>query len=209
MALADVLKSPDEAGYGYDVQYILRGQNLDLDKIRKAIAAMGDSMVVVGDASLVKVHIHVHDPGVPISYGVSLGIIGDVVVENMQEQSEAYIAMREGHGEGRHWEAPSVEVEVQAGDIALVAVAPGDGLRHVFQDLGVARVVSGGQTMNPSTEELLQAIQSIPTDKVIVLPNNKNIILAAEQAARLAKHVTLGSWDAQNFWSLDGLIHLY
>src|SRR5579859_943706 len=187
MALADVRKSSDEAGYGYDVQYILRGQGLNLEAIRKAIAAMGDSMVVVGDESLVKVHIHVHDPGVPISYGASLGIIGDVVVENMQEQSEEYIAMRAGQGsEGRAWETPSVEVEVRPGDIALVAVAPGDGLRHVFQDLGVASVVSGGQTMNPSTEELLQAVQSIPTDKVIVLPNNKNIILAAEQAARLA-----------------------
>ncbi len=180
MSLADVLKSPDELGYGYDVQYILRGQGLDVEQIRKTIGGMGDSMVVAGDSSLVKVHIHVHDPGQPISYGASLGIIGDVVVENMQEQSEDYIAMRAASD-------PIEIIEVSPGDIALVAVAPGDGLRRVFQDLGVARVVSGGQTMNPSTEELLQAVQSLPTDKVIILPNNKNIILAAEQAAQLAQ----------------------
>src|SRR5260221_6361918 len=96
MSLADVLKSEDELGYGYDVQYILRGEKLDLDAVRAAIGAMGDSMVVVGDESLIKVHIHVHDPGVPISYGVRLGIVSAGVVGNMQEQSEGLIVMSPG-----------------------------------------------------------------------------------------------------------------
>src|SRR5258707_12924630 len=77
-------------------------------------------------------------------------------------------------------------VNVQPGDIAVVAVAPGEGLARVFEGLGAANVVAGGQTMNPSTEELLQAARSLPTDKVIILPNNKNIILAAQQAAQIA-----------------------
>jgi len=143
---------------------------------------MGDSMVVVGDSSLIKVHIHVHDPGVPISYGAHLGVISDVVVENMQEQSEGYIAMRQGMTDANSEAA----VQVNPGDIAVVAVAPGDGLRRVLHDLGVVRVVMGGQTMNPSTEEFLNAINSLDTDKYIILPNNKNIILAAQQAAELA-----------------------
>jgi DAK2 domain fusion protein YloV len=182
-ALQEVLRAPDSRGYGYDVQYILHGKNLDLDAVRAAIGSMGDSMVVVGDASTIKVHIHVHDPGIPISYGISLGVISDVVVENMQAQSEDYIAMRQSQPTEPSPEQPAT---VNPGDIAVVAVAPGDGLRRVFRDLGAAYVVSGGQTMNPSTEELLHAVRSLNTDKVIILPNNKNVILAAEQAAKLA-----------------------
>ncbi len=182
MALADVLHPGDERGYGYDVQYILRGHDLDLDAVRDAIGNMGDSMVVVGDSSLIKVHIHVHDPGIPISYGVRLGIISDVVVENMQAQSEDYIAMRAG--DFASTEEPVIQVH--PGEIAVIAVAPGEGLARVLRDLGVAHVVHGGQTMNPSTEDFLNAIRSLDTDKFIILPNNKNIILAAEQAAQLA-----------------------
>jgi DAK2 domain fusion protein YloV len=181
MDLSTVLKSDDERGYGYDVQYLLHGPNLNLDAVRDAIAKMGDSMVVVGDSSLIKVHIHVHDPGIPISYGIRLGVISDVVVENMQEQSEDYIAMREDVAA-----AGDSAPQINPGDIAVVAVTPGDGLRRVLRDLGVAHVVSGGQTMNPSTEELLQAAESLPTDKIIILPNNRNIILAAQQAAQIA-----------------------
>ncbi len=182
MSLQQVLQSPDALGYGYDVQYILHGKNLDLDAVRAAIGRMGDSMVVVGDPSMIKVHIHVHDPGIPLSYGISLGVLTDVVVENMQEQSKDYIAMRAGEQPGPAEPAPVVN----EGDIAVVAVAPGEGLRRVFRDLGASVIISGGQTMNPSTEELLNAVQSLPTDKVIILPNNENIILTAGQAATLA-----------------------
>jgi len=182
MDLATVLKSEDERGYGYDVQYLLRGRNLDLDGVRDAIGKMGDSMVVVGDDKLIKVHIHVHDPGIPISYGARLGVISEVVVENMQDQSEDYIAMR---GDSTADESAS---QVNPGDIAVVAVAPGDGLGRVLRDLGVAMIVAGGQTMNPSTEELLQAAENLPTDKIVILPNNKNILLAAEQAAQIANN---------------------
>jgi hypothetical protein len=182
-ALSEVLRSEDERGYGYDVQYIVRGQNLDVEQIRRDIAAMGDSMVVVGDPNLVKVHIHVHDPGVPISYGVKLGVIQDVVVENMQDQSEGYIAMRETEAQ----DTPAVPIiTINHGDAAVIAVAPGAGLRDVFFNLGTAQVISGGATMNPSVEEFLTAMEATPTNRFVLLPNDKNVVLAAEQAARLA-----------------------
>lgn len=163
----------------YDVQFILMGQNLNVAEVRARIDAMGDSTVVVGDETTIKVHIHVKDPGEPISYGISLGKITDVVVENMQLQMEEIV-----HGGGQAVEAPSPTIE--AGQIGVVAVAAGSGLANIFRSLGAAFVVNGGQTNNPSTEEIFQAIQEVPTDKIIILPNNKNIILAAEAARDLS-----------------------
>lgn len=187
--LETTLAPEDELGYGYDVQFIVKGDNLNVNVIRSAIDAMGWSTVVVGDERAVKVHVHVHDPGIPLSYGVSLGTIMDVVVENMQEQYQDYLRERTGQSAAA---APSLfETEINGpeldeDDIGVVAVASGEGLARVFRQLGAGELVMGGQTNNPSTQEILQAIQRLPTRKVILLPNNKNIILAAEQAARLA-----------------------
>lgn len=163
----------------YDVQFILMGKNLNVTEVRARIDAMGDSTVVVGDETTIKVHIHVKDPGEPISYGISLGHITDVVVENMQMQMEEIV-----HGGGQAVEVPSPTIE--PGQIGVVAVAAGSGLAKIFRSLGAAFVVNGGQTNNPSTEEIFQAIQEVPTDKIIILPNNKNIILAAEAARDLS-----------------------
>lgn len=167
----------------YDVQFILMGQNLNVAEVRARIDAMGDSTVVVGDETTIKVHIHVKDPGEPLSYGISLGHIADVVVENMQMQMEEIV----------HSAPPAMTVPadlpvptIEPGQIGVVAVAAGKGLAAIFRSLGVAYVVNGGQTNNPSTEEIFQAIQDVPTDKVIILPNNKNIILAAEAARDLS-----------------------
>ncbi|MBX3083052.1 MAG: DAK2 domain-containing protein [Anaerolineae bacterium] len=186
-AMHDTLKSDDERGYGYDVQYVVRGQNLNVDQIRLDIAAMGDSMVVVGDESRVKVHIHVHDPGVPISYGIKLGVITDVVVENMQEQFEDYVE--------RHAALPPSELEIGADDLAVIAVSPGEGLAHVFKDTGAAVAISGGQSSNPSVADFLAAMDRVPAQKFILLPNNKNVVLtadlAAKQAAKTGKQVTV------------------
>ncbi|MCB8968740.1 MAG: DAK2 domain-containing protein [Chloroflexota bacterium] len=172
----------------YDVQFILMGQNLNVLEVRQKIDAMGDSTVVVGDESTIKVHIHVKDPGEPISYGISLGKITDVVVENMQLQMEEIIHTGNQAAET----VEEVTVTVEPGQVGVVAVAAGSGLGKVFRSLGAAYVVNGGQTNNPSTEEIFQAIQEVPTDKVIILPNNKNIILAAEAARDLSpKHVAV------------------
>jgi len=170
----------------YDVQFILMGSNLNVEEVRQRIDAMGDSTVVVGDETTIKVHIHVKNPGEPLSYGISLGRITDVVVENMQLQMETIVGAQPTAVSGNGLNAQAGPTAVQPGQIAVIAVAPGKGLASIFQSLGVAAVVHGGQTNNPSTEEIFQAIQDVPTDKVIILPNNKNIFLASEAARALS-----------------------
>ena len=164
----------------YDVQFILQGRNLNVDEVRYRINAMGDSTVVVGDSETIKVHVHVKDPGMPLSYGVSLGSITDVVVENMQEQMEELIAQSQDHSADEAFAATLPE------QIGVVAVSAGNGFANVFRSMGVTKIVDGGQTNNPSTEELLKAINALPTAQVIILPNNKNIVMAAETARGLS-----------------------
>jgi dihydroxyacetone kinase-like predicted kinase len=175
------LEPDDEEGYGYDVQFLMHGASMDIDAIRAAIDAMGWSTLVVGDESLIKVHVHVHDPGQPLSYAISQGAsIDDVVVENMQEQYHAYVEGRLAREHGLD-DAPLK-------DVAVITVASGEGLRRLFRnDLQAAHVIAGGQTMNPSTQDFLGAIDSLAADKIVLLPNNKNILLAAQQAAALAR----------------------
>ena len=170
---APVSESVSGGGYGYDVQFLIRGQNLPVDEIRESIMGMGDSVLVVGDESTIKVHVHSTDPGPILSYGVSKGSLHDLVVENMQEQSERFLAEKE---------RDQVLASHPLGEVATVAVVNGTGLRRVFESLGADAVVPGGQSMNPSTEELLQAMSGLQADKVIVLPNNPNVILVAQQA---------------------------
>ncbi len=181
----DALLPEDEEGYGYDVQFLMKrlGQPFDVEVVRAAISEIGWSTLVVGDENLIKVHVHVHDPGVPISYAVKAGaMLDDVVVENMQLQYQHYVEERSFR------EGTPVPVE----GVAVVTVASGDGLRRLFaEELRAAHVIAGGQTMNPSTEDFLAAIESLPNDEIILLPNNPNVIMAARQAAALAqdKHV--------------------
>lgn len=181
-ALADApswenaLVPEDEEGYGYDVQFLMRGENLSVDAMRAALADMGGwSTLVVGDEKLIKVHVHVHDPGQPISYAIRTGAaIDDVVVENMQRQYEDYVQARK---------ARENEVRTDIPGVAVITVAAGDGMTQMFYDYGAAYVIPGGQTMNPSTGDFLDAINALPNDEIILLPNNKNVLLAAHQAA--------------------------
>lgn len=172
----------------YDVQYILMGKDLDLSGVRKKIDAMGDSTVVVGDENTIKVHVHVKDPGIPISYGTSLGKITDVVVENMQLQMEDII----NQVGSRQVEQSEPLVNLDPGQIGVVAVAAGDGLAQIFRSLGASGIVNGGQSNNPSTEEIFNVVEQVPAEEVIILPNNKNIILAAEAVRDISgKHVAV------------------
>jgi len=139
---------------------------------------MGESVLVVGDATTVKVHVHSDDPGRILSYATRRGALRDVVVENMQEQYEQFLAKRAPR-------QPATTVAQPLSDIATVVVVTGEGLQRVFESLGAGAIVQGGQTMNPSTEELMGAVSALSTDKVIVLPNNPNVILAAEQARQM------------------------
>ncbi len=166
-----------EEGWGFDIQFHVRGKNLDVDAIREKISSMGESALIVGDETLVKVHVHAPTPGAILDYGCSVGIITNVIIENMQEQ---YIDFMTGQTA-----RPPVTAEEIVG-IGTVAVAPGAGFARVFESLGVGKIIAGGQTMNPSTADLVKAIEAVKSDQVIVLPNNKNIIPAAEQA----KHLT-------------------
>jgi len=159
-----------ELSYGYCTEFMLEGQNLSLDEIRSRLETIGESVLVVGDGNMVRVHVHTLDPGAAISYATSLGTLHQVKVQNMDEQHEEFLATKR---------LPAVE-------IATVAVVSGDGLMEVFRSLGATAVVPGGQTMNPSTGEILKAIASVPSNKVIILPNNPNIVLGAEQVRRLS-----------------------
>jgi len=165
-----------EGEYGYDVQFIIKGQNLDVEEIRKALSTMGDSVLVVGDSTTVKVHLHTNEPGTPLNYGVKWGALVDIVVENMQEQYREFVLKREAQ--------PTPPQPPKK--VAVVAVVPGKGLAEIFKSLSTDATIFGGQTMNPSIEEILQAVNSLPAEEIIILPNNPNVILTAQQAAELS-----------------------
>jgi hypothetical protein len=169
--------------HGFDVQFLVEGKSLDPDAIRARITALGEYPLVEGDQTLVKVHVHVPDPGVVLSYGVTLGFVTDVVVENMDDMHLPDMPTMAAGGA-----APEPEAEEAIGPISgpgVIVVAPGEGLAEVFRSLGAHIIVSGGQTMNPSTKDLVEAIRKLPADSVIVLPNNSNVIMAAQQAQSL------------------------
>jgi uncharacterized protein len=174
----EALIPEDEQGYGYDVQFLMIGKGMDVQQVRADIATMGWSPLVDGDSSLIKVHVHVHNPAVPIDYAIKLGVdLDDVVVENMQAQYLKYVQERADREAEE--DLPIVE------GVALVSVALGDGLRQLMLEYGVARVINGGQTMNPSVEDFLKAVRSLPNQEVILLPNNRNVVLTAMQASQL------------------------
>jgi DAK2 domain fusion protein YloV len=161
----------DEVPYGYCTEFLLKGQKLKPDKLRKKLKKKGESLIVVGDEATVRVHIHTYDPGKIIRYATSLGTMHQVSIRNMDEQHQDFLEMQ--------------RERLPAVDMAIIAVVPGNGLADVFRSLGVTVIVPGGQTMNPSTKDLLQAVGSVVADKVIILPNNKNIVLTAEQVQSL------------------------
>ncbi|MFC1933779.1 DAK2 domain-containing protein [Chloroflexota bacterium] len=163
----------DEEIYGYCTEFLLKGEKLDLDKLRIKLRRKGKSLMVVGDESAVRVHIHTEKPGNVIRYATSLGTMHQVSIRNMDEQHQGFLDMQKER-------APEI-------DIATIAVVSGDGLADVFTSLGATAIVPGGQTMNPSTKDLLQAVKGVAPDKVIILPNNKNIVLTAEQVQSLTE----------------------
>ncbi|HKV84441.1 MAG TPA: DAK2 domain-containing protein [Ktedonobacterales bacterium] len=193
-----------EEEFGYEVVFLLHGENLDMESIRDTITSMGGvSTVVAGDSKLLKVHTHTPRPGQILDYGVGLGSLQDINIENLQEQSLRYAAegarergasasangatMTTGGGTGAAVATPPARPasERVVGGVGTVAVAAGEGWVKVFESLGVAAIVPGGQTMNPSTQELLAAVEACPATKVILLPNNGNVILSARQVPEL------------------------
>ena len=173
-----------EEEFGYEVVFLLRGSNLDVEKIRQTIIDMGGvSTVVAGDEKLLKVHTHTLTPGKILDYGVSLGSLLDINIENLQEQSLNYAAESAAEHAGELLQAE----QASQTQIATVAVISGEGFEKVFQGLGVSEIIPGGQTMNPSIEELLAAVENTAARQVIILPNNGNVILSAQQACNLSE----------------------
>lgn len=168
-----------EPGQDFEVVLDFKPQSiLNIDQFFASLEAMGTSIQIGEGEGMYRVHIHVPDEKLyePINYAKSLGTVTKVAIENLVAQMEEI----ENQRMGQIKLAP-----VEPGQIAVVAVAPGHGIARVFASLGVAAVVEGGQTMNPSTQELLRSFENLPTDKVIILPNNKNVILSAKSAAEL------------------------
>jgi uncharacterized protein len=161
----------DEVPYGYCTEFLIKGTNLNPNKIKSRLRKKGESLIVVGDTTTIRVHVHTLDPGEIIHYATSLGTLHQLNIRNMDEQHQDFLQMRKG--------------KMPAADIALVAVVAGEGLTEVFNSLGVIGIVQGGQTMNPSTKEILQIVERVPSEKVLILPNNKNIIPAAKQVREL------------------------
>ncbi|MGE3600925.1 MAG: DAK2 domain-containing protein [Dehalococcoidia bacterium] len=165
----DAAHGHDE-GFGYCTEFIVSGIDIALDTLRTRLQGVGESVLVVGEPSLARIHVHTQDPGQALSLGAAMGRLSKVKVDDMEAQADQLAAL-----------VPPT------GPLSFVAVAAGRGLIDALRAAGAERVVTGGQTMNPSTEEILRAIDASHGEHVFVLPNNKNIIWTAEQAAKLAK----------------------
>ncbi len=160
-----------ETPYGYCTNFVLERQNLNLGKIEKDLKKKGQSLIVTGDDTLVRVHIHSFEPGEILKYATKLGKLHEITINNMNDQYAKFIKMQ--------------RERMPAVDIAMVTVATGNGFFELFNSLGNIIIVPGGQTMNPSVREIWQAVESAPSDNIILLPNNKNIMPAAAQVQSL------------------------
>ena len=162
--------------FRYCTVFMIEGENLDADGLEAELDLLGDSLLVVGDPNALKIHVHTDEPGKALSFGTALGTIEGVEIANMHKQTE-----------DRSERITSVLQPVPTLETGVVAVVPGAGNRRLFESYGATRVIEGGQTMNPSTADILAAIEATPATEVLVLPNNSNVILSAEQAAKLAE----------------------
>ena len=178
-----IAKFDDDIRFTYCTEFIV-GRNKEVQiepcELKAYLETIGDCVVVVDDEEIIKVHVHTENPGLALQEGLNHGQLLTVKVENMKEQNR--LAKKNSKSEKNKLE-PVEPTE----DVGFVSVAAGDGLVELFKELGCMHVVCGGQTMNPSTEDILEAVLATPCKTVFVLPNNKNIILAAEQAVKLCK----------------------
>lgn len=180
-APAAVAAAEEEVKFAYAVDFSLRrSTSKDVSALRAYLETIGDCVVVADDDELIKANVHTDHPGKAIEEGLKFGELTKVKIENMREQHNNVI--KADKAAQSHKKAPVAPTK----DTGFVAVAAGAGIEALFKDLGVDNVVRGGQTMNPSTEDILEAVEQTPAQNVFVLPNNKNIIMAAEQAVKLA-----------------------
>ncbi|MFW3454703.1 DAK2 domain-containing protein [Aerococcus viridans] len=177
----------EDIHYGYCTEIMVKigeGETVtdefDYDTFRNHLDGIGDSLLVVSDDEIVKVHVHTETPGEVMNYGQKFGSLVKIKVDNMRLQHDDII---DGKGATQSESTPAVERT----NLAIIAVAAGEGIENLFKDMGVKSIISGGQTMNPSTNDILDAINKANADNVIILPNNKNIIMAANQAVEVSE----------------------
>lgn len=174
MMKQDIHAFSGEIKFGYCTEFFLRTYEVDADTFRREIEDMGDSMVVVGDEGIIKIHIHTNDPGVVLQKASTHGALDRIKIENMRLQQEAVLAKRRE------------EMEEDPLAYGIISVAVGKGLADMMRDMNVTTIIEGGQTMNPSTEDFVKAIDKINSDTIFVFPNNSNIIMAANQAKEIS-----------------------
>ena len=166
----------DNIKYAYCTEYFVINLKKhiteeDVEKLRDKLMAIGDCVIVIGDVSLIKVHVHTNQPNRALYYALQLGELDKVKIENMLEQHRALVREKENSKK----------------EIGLISICAGEGIANIFKELTIDEVIEGGQTMNPSVEDILNAVEKINSDNIIVLPNNKNIIMAAEKVKELTK----------------------
>lgn len=176
-------KSTAEADikFGYCTEFIILGDASRAKEFQSQIESLGDSMIVVGYEDVIKVHIHTNDPGTVLAKAVKLGELSKIKIDNMREEHRELLMSEE------EYKANSVEETEEEKKYAFITVAMGEGITNIFKDLGVDYVIEGGQTMNPSTQDMLECINKVKAEHIFILPNNKNIIMAAKQAAEIAE----------------------
>ena len=173
----------DDIEFGYCTELMINTKYNDIDRLRQELSELGDSLMVVGGDNLIKIHIHTNDPGLVIQKGTSLGDLSDVKIDNMRNQHEEILLRKELEIQNNMSESTE---EVNQKEYSFVAISIGEGIDKVFNELNVDCIVPGGQTMNPSTEDIFNAIEDTKGKNVFVLPNNGNIILAAQQTKELS-----------------------
>ncbi|PHK50698.1 fatty acid kinase catalytic subunit FakA [Staphylococcus edaphicus] len=169
--------------YGYCTEMMVRfGKNkkaFDEQNFREDMSQFGDSLLVINDEEIVKVHVHTEQPGDVFNYGQQYGELIKLKVENMREQHREVVKKEHNGGQAAHVE------KTQTVDTAVIAISMGDGISELFKSMGATHMISGGQTMNPSTEDIVKIIEQSQCKRAIILPNNKNILMASEQAAEI------------------------
>ena len=165
--------------FGYCTEFIILGDAKKATEFQNEIETLGDSMIVVGYDDVIKVHIHTNDPGTVLAKAVKLGELSKIKIDNMREEHRELLANEIREDKEKIEEA--VEVE-EAKKYGFITVAMGKGITNIFKDLGVDYVIEGGQTMNPSTQDILECVDKLNAENIFILPNNKNIIMAANQA---------------------------
>lgn len=162
----------EDIEFGYCTEFFIKGESMNYEFFKNTIKGMGDSLIVVGDENLIKVHIHTNSPGLVLEKAIELGRLSSIKIDNMREQHRETLLKEEDKSSIRK-------------KIGIVTVAVGSGITNIFKDLGADEIIEGGQTMNPSTEDILSSINKINADDIIIFPNNGNIILAAKQVKYL------------------------